>query len=233
MKYMTGSLALSIRNIGRAVGLNRLVSKIISSDHYEEKFERGMLNLIQDGDVIWDIGANVGLYTEKFLDQVGSSGQVCAFEPAPGAVQILVDRFKGKENVRILSYAMGDVDGEVEMLLDENDPASVVNKIIDAKSDVRGKMVKVRTANSVVISGEVPLPNVIKIDVEGYELSVVKGMEPLLVNDNLRCVAIEVHFGLLNDRNEGFAPKEIEHTLTKCGFCVKWTDPSHIVASRK
>ena len=88
MKYMTGSLALSIRNIGRAVGLNRLVSKIISSDHYEEKFERGMLNLIQDGDVVWDIGANVGLYTEKFLDQVGSTGQVCSFEPAPGAVPV-------------------------------------------------------------------------------------------------------------------------------------------------
>lgn len=233
MNYMTGSLSIFIRSIGRRIGLNRLIYKIISSDNYEEKFEREMLNLIQDGDIVWDIGANVGFYSKQFLDRVGSTGQVCAFEPAPGAVQILFNHFKDKENVKIFSYAMGDMDGEVIMQLDENDPASVVNKIVDNVSNTEGERVRVRAADSVIMSNDAPFPNAIKIDVEGYEFSVIKGMESLLANDELRCVAIEVHFGLLNDRNESFAPKEIECTLIRHGFNVKWTDPSHIVAFRK
>jgi len=229
---MTGSIALGMRKLGRILGLNRLIGQLINSDYYEEKFGKEMLKRAQNGDVIWDVGANIGFYTEEFLNRVGGSGKIYAFEPVPESVKTLVSRFKEYENVNILNYALGNSDGEVEMLLDEKDPTSVVNKIVSIKGKEGGSIVKIRTADSIVRLDEIPLPNIIKIDVEGHELSVIKGMRSVLSSGDLKCVAIEVHFKLLSDQGEESAPKEIENILFDYNFTVKWTDPSHIVAFR-
>ncbi len=230
---MTGNIVLRMRSIGRVLGLNRLLGRLINSDYYEERFGKEMLGRAQSGDVVWDVGANVGLYTEEFLNRVGDTGKVYAFEPAPGSVRALINRFEKHANVSILSYALGDSNGEVEMLFDEKDPTSVINKIVTTGDGEKGDMIRIRTADSVVDSEEAPLPNVIKIDVEGHELSVIKGMRSILSSNSLKCIAIEVHFKLLSDRGEEFAPKEIENILLSHDFSIKWTDPSHIVAFRK
>ena len=75
-------------------------------------------------------------------------------------------------------------------------------------------------------------PNVIKIDVEGHEGAVMDGMYSLLPDRRLRCIGIEVHFGLLDERGESAKPKQMEHTLLQHGFRVRWTDPSHLLAVR-
>ena len=77
------------------------------------------------------------------------------------------------------------------------------------------------------------LPNVIKIDVEGFELEVVRGLELTLSDRDLRLVGIEIHFTLLQDRGLLSAPRDIESTSKSKGFSLGWTDSSHLLAVRK
>ncbi len=75
-------------------------------------------------------------------------------------------------------------------------------------------------------------PNVVKIDVEGHEGAVLDGMADLLKDVRLRCIGIEVHFGLLAERGELYRPKEMEATLRRHGYRLRWTDPSPLIALR-
>jgi hypothetical protein len=50
--------------------------------NYEDRFQRSLKDAIQSGDHVWDIGANVGLYTELFCQWVALRVLSSAFEPA-------------------------------------------------------------------------------------------------------------------------------------------------------
>ena len=229
---MTSKFLLFIRHVGRIIGINKWIGSILDSDYYERKFSRGLLDNIEKGDVVWDVGANIGLYTELFLDKVGDNGEVFAFEPSPGSIKELKNIFDGCDNVHIDNCALGELNGSANMLFDE-DPTSVVNRIVEHPQIADNiQKIRVMSGDSLVKDGQYKAPNVIKIDVEGHELSVINGMSNILNSVSVRCVGIEVHFGLLRDRGEESAPKEIEKTLKRSGFKIIWTDPSHLIASR-
>ena len=77
-------------------------------------------------------------------------------------------------------------------------------------------------------------PNVIKIDVEGFELEVLKGMRDILISAQLKYLFMEMHFSILADRHgHADAPKAITDQLRRASMHVNWLDPSHLVASRE
>jgi hypothetical protein len=76
------------------------------------------------------------------------------------------------------------------------------------------------------------VPTAIKIDVEGYEVDVIRGMKSLLANKNLTTLAIELHFALLDERGEASGVQEIIESLELNNFSITWPDPSHIIAVR-
>jgi hypothetical protein len=83
-----------------------------------------------------------------------------------------------------------------------------------------------------VQSDVVDVPNVVKIDVEGFELEVLSGMKQILANRALKAVGIEVHFKLLQERGLTRAPRQMESLLQEAGFLCSWPDSSHIFAVR-
>src|SRR5262252_1665031 len=70
----------------------------------------GYRNLIQEGDVIVDVGACLGDYTATFSEFVGESGQVYALEPNPLVVEALLYNMKKYMNVVVLNVALGPCD---------------------------------------------------------------------------------------------------------------------------
>ena len=188
---------------------------------------------VRPGDTVWDIGANLGLYTQAFVTGVGPSGRVVAFEPVPACFAQLRQRFAESPQVKLHNVAVGDADGRITMSL-ESDPLAATHRVVDAEHAGGGNLVQVevRSATSMVASEPELFPNVVKIDVEGHEGAVMAGMHGLLPDHRLRCVGIEVHFGLLDDRGESARPKQMERTLLQHGFRVRWTDPSHLLAVR-
>ena len=98
--------------------------------------------------------------------------------------------------------------------------------------EVAVEEVKVHVARAISYAERFP-PNVIKIDVEGFELEVLTGMAQFLASPTLRSLFIEVHFSILSERGRTEAPRKIVHRFRLTGFNVKWLDPSHLVAQRR
>ena len=228
------TLLIRARSVARKLGILSRLKAVHSVFHrrYEEHFDTALLAHIQPGDVVWDIGANLGLYTEKFLEKVGSGGAVVAFEPVSDCFAVLRSKFTGKPNVTLEPLALSSSNGVGTMKL-ASDPLGATHQLVDsAHSAVEASaQVTIVTADSYVARSRA-IPNIVKIDVEGFEYEVFKGMKTLLAEPTLRGVFCEMHFALLESRGQMFAPVEIERLLTRAGFEVNYTDSSHIQAIR-
>jgi FkbM family methyltransferase len=237
---MAGEMGLGIRvqtylrSLSRRLGITPRVVKITrlvrKPGAYEERFAPGLLAAIRAGDHVWDVGANVGLYTRQISSAVGESGSVAAFEPVPGCFDAITGL--GLRNVRAFNLALGDTEGTLPMSV-SSDPLSTTNSLVNPSGGgVNTIEVRVTTGNAIVTSELSPVPNVVKIDVEGYEVEVLRGMTEVLARPECRAVFVEVHFGILDARGHRQAPAAIEEMLQKHGFKTTWLDNSHISATR-
>jgi len=224
---------LLLRNLGRALGLNRLLASLLVGGNYEDQFQVAMLGAIRQGEVVWDVGANVGLYSKKFSDIVGSSGKVFAYEPSPANLQRLNKAVASLANVTVVPVALGERE-DVVVLEQGNDPLGATSRIVDKTGSESERQVEIQlsTGDRLVSSGAVAIPNVIKIDTEGFELDVLLGLRQTLQEKCLRMLCVEMHFGLLQERGLSNAPSDIEKLLVSSGFSLAWPDASHIVATR-
>jgi FkbM family methyltransferase len=143
----------------------------------EEADLQALPRLLRFGDTFVDCGANVGLWSLVAASLVGRTGMVHAFEPNPATFEKLtqnVERVDHLEtNVKLHQAAVGSAKGYADFLpLHEHNISSIVYQA------VRGTIrVPVTTLNQTLSGKRV---DGIKIDVEGYELQVLRGGEELL-----------------------------------------------------
>jgi FkbM family methyltransferase len=137
---------------------------------YEAAKQRKVIEGVRPGMVCWDVGANVGFYTLLLAELVGRSGRVFAFEPVPHNVELLRRHVEmnGYQNVRIFPCALGDFDGDAGF-----DPGT--NKAVGHMAAGGQLKVSCQRADTLLAAGEVEVPDVIKIDVEGAEGGVLRG----------------------------------------------------------
>jgi FkbM family methyltransferase len=210
----------------------RILSLGRTGEEYEESFRRAMFGCIRPGDCIWDVGANVGYYSELFASAVGPSGKVISFEPSPGCAAMLEERARDHDagaSWEIAPVALCDVDGDAWLCVRAGDTAPG-NQLV-SRDDPATVRVKTARGDSVLASGYTA-PAVVKIDVEGFEGEVLDGMRSVLCLPSLRAVCVEVHFRKLNERGRPQEPGRIVEMLRSSGFSVKWIDRSHLVARR-
>jgi FkbM family methyltransferase len=229
MSWLAHPLAVRLRNLGRSLGLNRRLAAILAGPGYESAFERAVVAAVKPGDRIWDVGANVGLYTCKLSGAAGEEGRVWAFEPSPMNRERLQAAVAGARNVVVVPVALGDRDGSMKFE-QGTDALGATSRLRESAAE--GIDVRVARGESLVTGQEVAAPNVIKLDVEGFELDVLRGLGGLLRSPELRTLGIEVHFGILQERGFANAPRQLEQLLGDAGFRCAWTDPSHVIASR-
>lgn len=223
-------LNIKLRSIARACGLTQLFRRLAPSRDYEERFHGALMGAIREGDHIWDIGANVGLYTQLFADAAGSGGKVFAFEPSPGAAAQIEEIAKKYSSVAVVNKAISDEAGEA--FFDISSGADSVTNHLTKEVSGSSETVRVEVVTGDLMMETLGVPQIIKIDVEGFEYEVIRGMETLLKAPELRGVFCEVHFAVLESRGLANAPIEIEQRLKRAGFNVRWSDPSHIAATR-
>jgi len=230
--------ALRLRNNLRHSTLARsLYSRWMARHSYEDRFRQRLLASVDSTTTVWDIGANVGLYTQQFLDH--GARHVIAFEPAPDAIRELRRRFgdahAGASRLTIVPAGLSDHCGAVRF---SADGSSALNRIVRASQSTCDSLVNtvdinVMRADAALNSCGIAVPNVVKIDVEGFELEVLRGFGALLDSAELHSIFVEVHFALLHERGLGSAPTEIVALLTRHGFRVEWLDLSHACALRR
>lgn len=174
--------------------------------HYgESDVFHEFLRELQKGDVVWDVGASVGLYSVFAAQVVGSSGVVCAFEPMKIRLRKLKRnaRLNKADNLRLFQTALSNYTGSGRI-----DGEQV------AKSP--GGSINLEIGDNLVATGKAPKPNVLKIDVEGAEWHVLDGMRDVLSDRSCRFITIEIHPRLLVERK----PEEIEEIFSDYGFSI-------------
>jgi len=140
-----------------------------------------MKRFLSPGSVFLDIGANFGLYSLVASEIIGSKGQVYAFEANPHTFKYLRRSAMANRLIWLPHYhwenlAVADRDGELEFAYD---PELLGGGHIRNPGDTSDTQTIVKVA-AVAIDNFLPrdvTPDFVKVDVEGHELSVLKGME--------------------------------------------------------
>jgi len=132
---------------------------------------------VRPGDVVFDVGANVGNKTDSFL-QYGA--QVVCIEPQPDCVKALKRRFKRNRRVTILPKGLAEKAGALELSICSQ--ANTISTFSDEWKTGRfaeyqwDKVIRVPVTTLDEVIREHGAPAYCKIDVEGFEISVLQGL---------------------------------------------------------
>jgi FkbM family methyltransferase len=145
-----------------------------------ERDERAFVsNFVLPGMAVVDVGANAGLYTVIAAKRVGPSGCVIAFEPSPRELRQLRTHLSLNRcvNVSIEEVALGDAAGRGDMLIVEGRETGCNSfHIRDADAaETRPLSVEICTLDDYYRRGRLPRVDFIKMDIEGAELSALRG----------------------------------------------------------
>ena len=127
------------------------------------------------GDFI-DVGANIGLYTVMMARKLDRDSSVIAFEPDRSNFEILKVNvhLNGIGNVRLHKLGLWREEGELPLFADPKNPAVKSRLTLKPTQTLNGQVVQVDTLDHIMETGDVQC-NLIKIDVEGAEVEVLKG----------------------------------------------------------
>ncbi|MFM9903063.1 MAG: FkbM family methyltransferase [Pyrinomonadaceae bacterium] len=136
-----------------------------------------MRQFVNAGDCAFDIGAHFGFYTTLLSELVGKDGSVVAFEPNPQMLPSLKKTLDLKSNVRLFDCALSDQEGTIIDLYVPEDAsmASLSDWTSGRGGNVHKATCQMNILDDLVESENLRIPQFIKCDVEGAELSVFRG----------------------------------------------------------
>ena len=183
---------------------------------YEKLEAKVMEEKIKVGNIVVDVGANIGLHTLNMARIVGNTGQVFAFEPDPSNFKILGKNVKvnNYKNIILEQKAVGDKHGRATLYQSDDPGRHRIFPQTKAKGQVQVELTSLD--KYFIDSNLVDKINFIKIDVEGLEFSVLKGMKNILKNN--KKIKILFEFMPKNIMEAGFMPIELLNYLTLYDF---------------
>lgn len=174
----------------------------LSADTYEPHLLSWLKEWLQAGDTFWDIGANVGFTSLPAARIVGASGRVVAVEPSPSNLNWLkrhIELNQCKNIVTVVEAAVCEQNGGSVTFSLLHDGRSPSNSLMFSSS-VNGQSPEVSRQISVpaisldgLLAEQQRAPKLVKIDVEGAELMVLKGATQLLSSDTAPILLLAVH----------------------------------------
>lgn len=228
----SGSARLRVRGERVAprfvVGTQLEARRICALDGEEDQLAR-FLGVLRPGDVVYDIGGNIGLYALPSAMKLaalgpgshGLTGRVYAFEPVPEWCQRLRQNVSKNAlpNLDVFDVALADKRGRaaftVRAVPGSGLGAGGLVRRYDAylpSAAQRTIEVEVQRGDEFVAKRSLPLPTVLKVDVEGAELAVLEGLGPILAAKCCRFVAVRVHLDGAAD------PDAVPNLLRRRGF---------------
>ncbi len=160
------------------------IKMLIRASHYKNRENPNEINFIRknlkSGHIAIDIGANKGGFLYWMIKSVGSKGKVVAFEPQEYLYQFLKSFYSAKKfsQVTIESFALSDKSDSVTMIIPENgkksSPGASIHFTLNENPTARTEKVFTVSLDDYCEQNALK-PSLIKIDVEGHELKVIKG----------------------------------------------------------
>jgi FkbM family methyltransferase len=180
-------------NTGESIGWSLYTRSI-----YETAVTEALWRLTKPADLVVDAGANIGYMTSLLAVRVGRLGKVMSFEPHPGVFSQLqrnVDSWQKhgvSARVQLFQVALGDADGladlHVPCFFSKNAGTAWLGGEAHGQEGT-SLSVPIRSLESIIPEGQ--KVSLVKLDVEGFELAVMKGMKSLLVDHRVHHLVFE------------------------------------------
>ena len=214
---------------GQKIFLDRWDSlDLLENRVYGELDTKIVKKIVKSGDVVLDLGANIGYFTILFAKIVGENGKVVAFEPESKNFQILKKNISenGYNNVILENKAVSEKNGST--VLFTGTKSSGANRIYEPKKaqewrkkekqqEFEKNEIETVSIDKFLNEKEIEKVNFIKIDIEGGEFFALKGMKNILKNPDLK-IFMEWDRPALED--SGIKPIEVLELLKQENFII-------------
>jgi len=162
--------------------------------HDEPAVLQVMQNLIKPGHCAVDVGAHIGTESLMLSQLVGANGHVVSIEPDPNNFKSLAAnvRLNAASNVQLMQAAISDNSGQLQFVQGIGVLGHLVDNSNDPTIDPASLItIQVHTLDELFASKQ-PAVNFVKIDVEGFEVSVLSGASQLLCEQQ-PTIMLELH----------------------------------------
>lgn len=170
--------------------------------HYEQSTVSVWSHLLSNAVSVFDVGANIGFYTLSAAARLIGRGEVHAFEPNPKVFRWLARnaQLNGFMNVHLVGTAVCDFDGEANFYLPRNGAWTNGSMIEGFTEQLEPSTMETSRIDTYCSKAGVRQIDLIKIDAEGAELKVLKGMGSLLQEwqPDIICEVLEGYAGSLD-----------------------------------
>ena len=185
--------------------------EVLARDAFKKELKRG--------DIVLEVGANMGYYLFLEARIIGKEGLIYAIEPSQKNYNILsrnleLNNAEKITNIEKFNFAFGDKNKDI---LFEISPFCNMNRIIEKKPRFSGRIEKVKMLTIDKFLEKKKKPTVIRMDVEGDEYLILEGMKKLLKMNPPRLLYIETHFKAMGDKKT----KTFLTILKKRGYEIK------------
>lgn len=163
---------------------------------YEVELQQAIEKFVKPGQIIYDIGANIGFITLLFARKTGPKGHVYAFEALPENTRRLEQNIElngFQQRVSVIPAAVLDHSGKVEFMLGPSTSMGKVQGSAGRKLSEGQETIQVEgvSVDGFVDSGN-PAPDIVKMDIEGGEVLALSGMERNL-RESRSLLMVELH----------------------------------------
>jgi FkbM family methyltransferase len=191
---------------------------------FEPALRLCILRTLKPGDCFVDVGANVGFYSLVAARRVGPGGRVIAFEPNPATCARLranID-LNGFANVSVVETALSDRSGQAGFFADTHGNSGA-SSLLGRGLETIESTVLTETWDGFEERTAPPPPTLVKIDVEGAEVQVLRGMSGLLAAARRPRFILEVSEWSL--KAAGSSPEELFDIMSGHGYSGRIVSP--------
>lgn len=179
-KFGRMNFKLAFKEVTFWIGLSSAELSSYIEIYIRNAYDKAPDFVAKEGDVVVDVGSNVGLYTIKQANRVGVSGKIWSFEPNPLSFERLMMNLEenGIKNAKIFKKAVSSTTGNLKFSVDfgittEGKLLHLGEPVISGNNSVIE--VECITLDNFVIENNIKRIDILKIDTEGEELEVLKG----------------------------------------------------------
>ena len=178
------------------------------------------LGNIRTGDIVWDIGSYMGMYSIFSSEAVGISGKIYSFEPEPQSYIYLKRNCELNKayNVNIFNFALSNFSGSGKIYSSRIDSLAIHSLEYESRLKAKGSPIQIFKGDDLIKNKMAEIPNCLKIDVEGTEISVLEGLNNTLLYQECRFLLIEVHNKI--GQTSGRKIEEVRALIKKSGFSI-------------
>jgi FkbM family methyltransferase len=219
MRPRSGISSISVKDVEAKFHVDqpgelRIVEVIGSSRGGEHRLIELLFRVSRPGDVFLDIGASIGTHSILMAKYLGASGRVIAFEPEPNSYGRFLANIALNQlsNITVFPLALGEEEKAGTL---RNVEGLGTFTLTSPDGETGAGAVKIVPGDRLREEKGLPVPGVVKIDVEGYEYSVLQGLRRTLADPACRVVCYEHHTHLLPPH---LGLKEFEELMTSMGF---------------